>query len=71
MARSRWGQWNDDNKGSSIEYEFSDYQGQTHRGLGSDRTEKLYEDMTVPVFYDRDNPKRQIAYCATLHEILT
>jgi hypothetical protein len=64
-------QWNDDNKGSSIEYEFSDYQGQPHRGLGSDRTEKLYEGMTVPVFYDRDNPKRQIAYCATLHEIVT
>jgi hypothetical protein len=64
-------QWNEDNKGSSIEYEFSDYQGQTHRGLGSDRTEKLYESMTVPVFYDRDNPKRQIAYCTTLHEIVT
>jgi hypothetical protein len=26
--------------------------------------------MTVPVFYDQDNPKRQVAYCSTLHEIV-
>jgi hypothetical protein len=64
-------QSNDDNGNSSIQYEFSDSQGQTHRGIGSDRARKLYEGMSVPVFYDRDNPKRQIAYCATLHEIVT
>jgi hypothetical protein len=50
------------------EYEFSDYQGQAHKGFGLDYTEKLYEGMSVPVFYDRDNPKRQIAYCSTMHE---
>jgi hypothetical protein len=54
-----------------VEYEFSDYQGQTRKGLGFDYTEKLYEGMSVAVFYDRDNPKRQIAYCSTMHEIVT
>jgi hypothetical protein len=54
-----------------VEYEFSDYQGQTRKGLGFDYTEKLYEGMSVAVFYDRDNPQRQIAYCSTMHEIVT
>jgi hypothetical protein len=63
--------WNDDKNNASVEYEFSDYQRQTHKGLGFDYTEKLYEGMSVPVFYDRDNPKRQIAYCSTMHEIVT
>jgi hypothetical protein len=56
---------------SSVEYEFQDYQGQTHKVLGFDLTKKVYRGMTIPVFYDRDNPKRQIAYCSTLHEIVT
>jgi len=63
--------WNDDKNNASVEYEFSDYQGQTRKGLGFDYTEKLYEAMSVAVFYDRDNPKRQIAYCSTMHEIVT
>jgi hypothetical protein len=63
--------WNDEKNNASVEYEFSDYQGQTRKGLGFDYTEKLYEGMSVPVFYDRDNPKRQIAYCSTMHEIVT
>jgi hypothetical protein len=64
-------QWKDDKNNSSVEYEFSDYQGQAHKGMGFDYSGKLYEGMSVPVFYDRDNPKRQIAYCATMHEIVT
>ncbi|MFZ0882062.1 MAG: DUF3592 domain-containing protein [Candidatus Acidiferrales bacterium] len=64
-------QWRNDKSNSSVVYEFSDYQGQTHQGTGFDYSGKLYEGMSVPVFYDRDNPKRQIAYCATMHEIVT
>ena len=64
-------QWKDDKNNSSVEYEFSDYQGQTHKGMGFDYSGKLYNGMSVPVFYDRENPKRQIAYCATMHEIVT
>jgi len=56
---------------SSIEYEFKDFSGQVHKGIAADNTRKLLQSMTVPVFYDRDNPARQVAYCATLHEVVT
>ena len=62
--------WTDPRNNPSVEYEFSDTQGQTHQGSSLDYSRKLYEGMSVPVFYDRDNPKRQIAYCATMHEIV-
>jgi hypothetical protein len=63
------GQWL--NKGnSSISYEFTDFRGDTHRGSGSDYSKKLYSGMPVTVFYDTNNPKRQIAYCSAFHEIV-
>jgi len=65
------GQWKGDKGSSSIQYEFKDYQGQTRKGSGFDYTEKLFEGMPVAVFYDRDNPKRQIPACATYHEVVT
>ncbi|MGB0035397.1 MAG: hypothetical protein WBP79_07990 [Candidatus Acidiferrales bacterium] len=55
---------------NNVEYEFKDYQGQTHKALSFDYTKKLFEGMAVAVFYDRDNPKRQIASCATYHEVV-
>jgi hypothetical protein len=59
------------NKGnSSIAYEFTDFRGDRHRGLGNDYTKKLYVGMPLAVFYDSNNPKRQVAYCSTLHEII-
>jgi hypothetical protein len=65
------GQWRGDKDQSSIEYEFKDFQGQTRRGSGFDYTQKLFEGMPVAVFYDRDNPQRQIPACATYHEVVT
>lgn len=62
-------QWLDEGA-SSIEYEFKDFLGQSHKGLGHDYTKNLYKDMAVPVFYDTNNPKRQVAYCSTLHEVV-
>jgi hypothetical protein len=64
-------QWKGDKGSSSVEYEFKDLQGETRRGMGFDYTEKLFEGMPVAVFYDRDNPRRQIAACATFHEVVT
>jgi hypothetical protein len=64
-------QWKGDKGSSSVEYEFKDFQGETRTGLGFDYTEKLFEGMPVAVFYDRDNPKRQIPACATYHEVVT
>jgi hypothetical protein len=64
-------QWKGDKSQSSVEYEFKDFQGETRKGISFDNTEKLFEGMRVAVFYDRDNPQRQIAACATYHEVVT
>lgn len=56
---------------SSISGEFKDSSGQVRNFSGFDNTKSLFVGMTVPVFYDRENPTRQIAYCATAHEVVT
>ncbi len=63
-------QWTDDKNNSWITYEFTDFLGSSQRGSVSDRTNQLFADMPLVVFYDRDNPKRQVAYCSTLHEVI-
>jgi hypothetical protein len=63
-------QWTDDKRNSQIEYEFTDFMGSLHRGSANDRTNQLFSGMPLVVFYDRNNPKRQIAYCSTLHEVI-
>jgi hypothetical protein len=62
-------QWSGKN-GSSIECEYTDYQGQTHKLMAADNSRKLYEGMSVPVFYDRDNPKRAVASCSATHTVV-
>jgi hypothetical protein len=62
-------QWSVRN-GASIVYEFSDCNGQSRRQGGFDYTGKLCEGASVPVFYDRENPKRQVAACSALHEVV-
>jgi hypothetical protein len=64
-------QWNDSKGGPSIECNFTDYQGQSHTLIAFDNSNSLYVGMPVPVFYDRDNPKRALASCATLHTVVT
>jgi hypothetical protein len=63
-------QWTNRNS-SSIECEFKDSSGQVHKAIAVDNSRKLLQSMSVPVFYDRENPTRQVAYCATLHEVVT
>lgn len=63
-------QWTDNKRNSTIEYEFTDFLGSSHRRSTLDRTNQLFSGMPLVVFYDRDNPKRQIAYCSTLHEVI-
>jgi len=63
-------QWTNRNS-SSIECEFKDFSGQVHKVIAVDNTRKLLQSMYVPVFYDRNIPGRQVAYCATLHEVVT
>ena len=64
-------QWSGSENSSSIECEFTDYQGQVHKLIAADNSKKLYAGMSVPVFYDRENPNRNIASCTTLHEVVT
>lgn len=63
-------QWKDDKNNSWVEYEFADFLGSSHKGSANDRTNQLFSGMSLVVFYDRDNPKRQVAYCSTLHEVI-
>lgn len=63
-------QWTDSKNNSWIEYEFTDFAGSSHGGSCFDRTRQLFAGTPVVAFYDRDNPKRQIAYCSTLHEVI-
>jgi hypothetical protein len=62
-------QWSVRN-GASIVYEFTDSRGEERRQGGFDYTGKLFEGASVPVFYDRENPKRQVAACSALHEVV-
>ncbi len=55
---------------SIIAYEFEDANGQTIAESGPDLTRSLYEGMTVPVFYDPQNSKRQVAACGSFFEIV-
>lgn len=55
---------------SIITYEFEDANGKSISESGPDLTRSLYEGMTVPVFYDAQNPKRQVAACASFFEIV-
>jgi len=55
---------------SIITYEFEDANGKTISESGPDLTRSLFEGMTVPVFYDAQNPKRQVAACASFFEIV-
>lgn len=55
---------------AAIKYEFEDFAGQKHVKIGTDYTQRLEEGMSVPVFYDRENPSRQVPACGTFHEIV-
>jgi hypothetical protein len=55
---------------SAIKYEFEDLAGEKHVKTGTDYTQKLEEAMLVPVFYDRENPNRQVPICGTFHEVV-
>jgi hypothetical protein len=63
------GQWATRN-GNRISYTFTDASGQTFNGRGSDLARSLFEGMTVPVFYDPENAKKQVAACASAYEVV-
>lgn len=55
--------------GPNIRYEFITPLGEHFSGSAQDGTRKLSVGMNVPVFYDPQNPKRQLALCASFYEV--
>ncbi|HVB36392.1 MAG TPA: hypothetical protein VND42_04050 [Candidatus Acidoferrales bacterium] len=54
---------------STITYEFKDATEKTVSRSANDFTRSFYEGMTVPVFYDPQNPKRHVAACSSFFEV--
>ncbi len=55
---------------SRIDYEFQSNTGQVVRNSCRDFTRAVFEDMTIPVFYDSLDPSKNIAPCATYLRIV-
>jgi hypothetical protein len=56
---------------SQIQYEFQDSNGRRVHGDGTDESWEVYEDMEVPVFYDPEVPRRNVALCGATCELIT
>jgi len=54
---------------SQIDYEFHATGGQTIRNTERDLSQKVFEDMLIPVFYDPANPSRCAALCASYSKL--
>ena len=54
---------------STITYEFQDAAGHSVTASGNDITRSFFPGMSVPVFYDVQNAKRNVAVCASFFEI--
>jgi hypothetical protein len=54
---------------STIRYEFKDTAGRLVQGEGTDQSRELYEDMTLPVFYNPANPRENVALATASCEL--
>jgi hypothetical protein len=62
-------QWTARN-GNGIRYEFTTPAGDTFSRLSTDSTRLLEVGMIVPIFYDRQEPKKQVALSAAFYEVV-
>lgn len=62
--------WNT-REGATVFYEFRDATGQAHKHSGTDYSRRLDVGLPLAVFYDREDPRKQVAACAALHEVVT
>lgn len=62
-------QWRSRN-GNGIRYEFSPAGGQAISRSCTDYSRQFSEGMAIPVFYQTDQPNRQIALCGSFYEII-
>ncbi len=56
-------------KQSKIRYRFKDPAGQLFQGTGTDHTKRLQANMAVPVFYNAENPERNVSICTAVCEL--
>jgi hypothetical protein len=56
--------------GHGIRYEFTAPNGETFSRMTTDNARQLLAGMDVPVFYDPDEPKKQVALCASFYEVV-
>jgi hypothetical protein len=61
-------QWNARN-GNGIRYEFTTPTGETISRITTDASRQLLPGMSVPIFYDPRQPKKQVALCASFYEV--
>ena len=54
---------------SRIGYEFKTSSGQLIQDQAKDLTYSVFEDMTIPVFYDPTNPAKNVTPCATYLQV--
>ena len=62
-------QWSARN-GYGIRYEFMAPDGETFSRMSADSARQLQVGMSVPVFYDPAEPKKQVALCAAFYEVV-
>jgi hypothetical protein len=63
------GQWTMRNS-NGVSYTFTDASGQIFNCRGNDPARAFFEGMTVPVFYNPENPRKQVAACASAYEVV-
>jgi hypothetical protein len=56
--------------GYGINYEFTTPAGGAFSRMSTDTARRLLVGMDVPVFYDPQRPKRQVALCASFYEVI-
>jgi hypothetical protein len=56
--------------GPNIRYEFTTPLGEHVSGSSQDGSRKLSVGMCVPVFYDAQDPGKQLALCASFYEVI-
>jgi hypothetical protein len=56
--------------GHGIRYEFTVPDGETFSRMTTDNARQLLVGMDVPVFYDPEAPKKQVAMCASFYEVV-
>jgi hypothetical protein len=54
---------------SRIRYRFKDPAGRLFQGTGTDHTQSLQINMTVPVFYKPEDPEQNVSICTAICEL--